>query len=31
VRAEIEPEGFQFETSLETLPRQHLLIFRVRR
>lgn len=28
VRAEIEPEGFQFETSLETLPRQHILIFR---
>jgi len=30
VRAEIEPEGFRFETSLETLPRQHLLIFRVK-
>jgi ubiquinone/menaquinone biosynthesis C-methylase UbiE len=28
VRAEIEPEGFKFETSLETLPRQHILIFR---
>jgi len=28
VRAEIEPEGFRFETSLETLPRQHLIIFR---
>jgi ubiquinone/menaquinone biosynthesis C-methylase UbiE len=28
VRAEIEPEGFRFETSLETLPRQHILIFR---
>jgi ubiquinone/menaquinone biosynthesis C-methylase UbiE len=28
VRAEIEPEGFKFETSLETLPRQHVLIFR---
>ena len=30
VRAEIEPEGFRFETSLETLPRQHILIFRLR-
>ncbi len=28
VRAEIEPEGFKFETSLETLPRQHIIIFR---
>ena len=28
VRAEIEPEGFRFEKSLETLPRQHILIFR---
>src|SRR6266478_5030264 len=28
VRAEIEPEGFRFETSLESLPRQHILIFR---
>jgi len=28
VRAEIEPEGFRFESSLETLPRQHILIFR---
>jgi SAM-dependent methyltransferase len=27
VRAEIEPEGYHFETSLETLPRQHILIF----
>ncbi len=30
VRKEIEPEGFRFETSIETLPRQHLLIFRVK-
>jgi ubiquinone/menaquinone biosynthesis C-methylase UbiE len=30
VRAEIEPEGFRFETSLESLPRQHILIFRLR-
>jgi len=28
VRAEIEPEGFRFEKSLDTLPRQHILIFR---
>lgn len=28
VRAEIEPEGFSFVTSVETLPRQHVLIFR---
>jgi ubiquinone/menaquinone biosynthesis C-methylase UbiE len=28
VRAEIEPEGFRFEKSIETLPRQHILIFR---
>lgn len=28
VRAEIEPEGFRFENSLEGLPRQHILIFR---
>ena len=27
VRAEIEPEGFRFEKSLEPLPRQHILIF----
>jgi len=28
VRAEIEPEGFSFVTSVETLPRQHVLIFK---
>ena len=28
VRAEIEPEGFRFDKVLETLPRQHILIFR---
>ena len=28
VKAELEPEGFRFERSLETLPRQHILIFR---
>jgi ubiquinone/menaquinone biosynthesis C-methylase UbiE len=27
VKAEIEPEGYHFEKSLETLPRQHILIF----
>jgi ubiquinone/menaquinone biosynthesis C-methylase UbiE len=27
VKAEIEPEGFRFEKSLETLPRQHIIIF----
>ena len=27
VKAEIEPEGYRFETSLEPLPRQHILIF----
>jgi len=28
VKAEIEPEGFRLERTLETLPRQHILIFR---
>ena len=28
VRQEIEPEGFRFENSIESLPRQHILIFR---
>jgi predicted methyltransferase len=28
VRAEVEPEGFRFEKNLNTLPRQHILIFR---
>ncbi len=28
VRAEIEPEGYKFERVVETLPRQHILIFR---
>ena len=28
VRAEIEPEGFRFDKVIETLPRQHILIFR---
>lgn len=28
VKAEIEPEGFQLDKTLENLPRQHILIFR---
>ena len=28
VEAEIEPEGFRLEKTLENLPRQHILIFR---
>jgi len=28
VKAEIEPEGFRLEKTLEDLPRQHILIFR---
>jgi ubiquinone/menaquinone biosynthesis C-methylase UbiE len=28
VKAEIEPEGFRLEKTLEILPRQHILIFR---
>lgn len=28
VKAEIEPQGFRLEKTLETLPRQHILIFR---
>jgi ubiquinone/menaquinone biosynthesis C-methylase UbiE len=27
VRAEVEPEGFRFLESIETLPRQHIIIF----
>ena len=27
-RAEVEPEGFRLDKALETLPRQHILIFR---
>jgi SAM-dependent methyltransferase len=27
VKAELEPEGFQLARTLETLPRQHILIF----
>ncbi|MDQ2898996.1 MAG: class I SAM-dependent methyltransferase [Acidobacteriota bacterium] len=28
VRAEVEPEGFRFDKAIESLPRQHILIFR---
>ncbi len=28
VRAEVEPEGFRLDKTIETLPRQHILIFR---
>ena len=28
VKAELEPEGFRLDKTLETLPRQHILIFR---
>ena len=28
VRQELEPEGFEFERTIESLPRQHILIFR---
>src|SRR5207302_4401113 len=27
-KAEVEPEGFRMDKVLETLPRQHILIFR---
>jgi ubiquinone/menaquinone biosynthesis C-methylase UbiE len=30
VKAELEPEGFRLAETLETLPRQHILIFRLR-
>jgi ubiquinone/menaquinone biosynthesis C-methylase UbiE len=30
VKAEIEPEGFWLEKTLESLPRQHILVFRKR-
>jgi ubiquinone/menaquinone biosynthesis C-methylase UbiE len=31
VKAELEPEGFQFDQVIEVLPRQHILIFRPRK
>jgi len=29
VKAEVEPEGFRLDQAIETLPRQHILIFKV--
>jgi len=29
VKAELEPEGFRLDKTIETLPRQHILIFKV--
>jgi ubiquinone/menaquinone biosynthesis C-methylase UbiE len=29
VKAELEPEGFHLDKAIETLPRQHILIFKV--
>jgi ubiquinone/menaquinone biosynthesis C-methylase UbiE len=31
VKAELEPEGFQFDQTIEVLPRQHILVFRPRK
>ena len=28
VRAEVEPEGYKFEQSIEVLPEQHIIVFR---
>jgi ubiquinone/menaquinone biosynthesis C-methylase UbiE len=28
VRAEVEPEGYRFEQSIEVLPQQHIIVFR---
>jgi predicted methyltransferase len=28
VRAEVEPEGFKFDKSIEVLPEQHIIVFR---
>jgi len=28
VRAEVEPEGYRFEQSIEVLPEQHIIVFR---
>ena len=28
VRAEVEPEGFRFDQSIEVLPEQHIIVFR---
>ena len=31
VKAEVEPEGYQFDQVIEVLPRQHIIIFRPRK
>ena len=31
VKAEVQPEGFQFDQVIEVLPRQHIIIFRPRK
>ena len=28
VRAEVQPEGYRFEKTIEILPQQHIIIFR---
>jgi SAM-dependent methyltransferase len=28
VRAEVQPEGFRFDRAIETLPEQHIIVFR---
>jgi hypothetical protein len=28
VRAEVEPEGYRFDKTIEVLPEQHIIIFR---
>jgi SAM-dependent methyltransferase len=28
VRAEVQPEGFKFDRSIEVLPQQHIIVFR---
>jgi SAM-dependent methyltransferase len=28
VRAEVEPEGYRFDESIEVLPEQHIIVFR---
>jgi hypothetical protein len=30
VKAELEPEGFRLDKTLEKLPRQHILVFKKR-
>jgi predicted methyltransferase len=29
VKAEVEPEGFRLDKTIENLPRQHILIFKI--